>query len=408
MSQGPSRAFPTQNYTAIPNVPIQPRQQQQLQMQHSTLNNQHQPYPQLMNGVRNSTPISPTSNNTSNNINNTYSPNNNSIGRATTSTMDSLYCDSCQTFRHISFFHERDFKYKVCNLCQTRDIQKKKHQMEKYEMYEEQQRNYKHPTRYQQQIQYNQQQLHSSSTPINLNSGSNGGNSSPLPPPQSISSSPQIIKQSPPTAHIINSNSQPHLYNSNSSPPSPTTNTTTPIIIAATRNPMRNQPHIQQQSIQSSTISLPLPTPPQQDIHQIPSNQPRQDNLLNRLDKAQATSASNNNTASLSLPSTNIITPIRTAISSASIANPPASAPSISNPPTTHHKSSTTAERATLDVLSLDAFVQKLEKETHFDRKQYHLDITTLIESIDGSPSFTQLGRAICGKILEGTKFNFR
>jgi hypothetical protein len=367
MSQGPSRAFPTQNYTAIPNVPIQPRQQQQLQMQHSALSNQQQSYPQFINGTNSSAP----NNSTNSNTNGTYSPNNNRSTTAANGVTDNLYCDSCQTFRHVSFFHERDFKYKVCNVCQTRDIQKKKHQIEKYELYEEQQKNYKHPTRY-------QQQLHSSSSPINLssNSNSNSNSSPPLPPPQSMSSPPQIIKQSPPTTHIINTS---HLYNNSPSPSS-----IAPIIITATK---RNQSRMQRQSIQASAISLPLPAPQQQ-----------QDSL---------SQSPNNNL-------THIITPTRTAITSTSTAttsSSPAPAPganTILTPPVTHHKSSTAAERAALDMIDLDTFVRELEKETHFDRRQYHLDIGPLIESIGDNPSFTQLGRGICGRVLEGTKFNFR
>lgn len=388
MSQGPSRAFSTQNYTTIPNVPIQPRQQQQLHMQRSALNTQQQqPYPQLMNGGTSS------SSNCAGTSTGTYDPIGNGIGRSAATSngiTESLYCDSCQTFRHVSVFRERDFKYKMCNLCQTRDIQKKKHQMEGYEMYEEQQRSYKHSSRYQQQVQYNQQQLHSSSTPINLKSNSSSANSSPLPP-----TSPQIIKQSPP-ANTHNNNS--HLYNNTSSP---STNTT-PIVIAASTNVMRSR--MQQQPIQSSTISLPLPALQQQDLHHIPSNQQRQDSLLHRLDKVPTT---NNNLTPLALPSPHFITEDVVVTATASIT--PVPVPSTNTTTTaTHNKSSTVAERAALNVISLDTFVKELEKENVFDRRQYHLDIRPLTESIGDNPSFTQLGRGICSKVLEGTKFNFR
>lgn len=421
MSHGPPRPY-AHNYSNMPASNLSRQQPHQSQV----INNQ-QSFQQAL--VTSSPPTighvqQANSNSTSAGSNNTSASSPSSVGRGINpnATQETMYCDSCQTFRHVSFFHERDFKYNVCNICHTREMQKRKHQLERYEMYEEQQRTYKQaryhqiqyatPQQQQQQQQQHQQQqlppaqLHSSA-PINLNSSSAGN--SPLPPPQTLSS-PQI-KQSPPSSNIMQSLSQVK-NNTN-------TNTNNNKSNMFTNSTMRNQPqlqpHLHSQQVMSSTISLPLPnqqTQQQQqspDLHQIPpASQIKHESLLHRLDKSN-TIVSNNlpnplpptnsNSTPITLPPTTLNQPTPNVTASTTVLTPPV----------THHKNtSTSAERAAQEVIDLDTFVRELEGETEFDRKQYHLDIGPLMESMGENPGFTQLGRGICERVLEGTKFNFR
>lgn len=257
--------------------------------------------------------------------------NNNNNGSTTSgSTQETLYCDSCQTFRHVSFFNERDFKYNVCNICHSREIQKRKHQLERYEIYEEQQRTLKQ-AKYQ-AIQYPTQPPAPAPAPAPTSSTSNAPITLNNSPPPSTSSSPATTSSS--VMHTLN--------------PSPKYTPT-----------MRNQSQLQSH-MQPSLPSLPSqpesPTLPPQEF----------------------------NSKSL--------TPI---------SNPIFDSPT----PSSSSSSKLTEKDSTID---LDQFVKELEKETEFDRKQYQLDIEALMESLGENAGFTQLGRGICEKVLEGTTFNFR
>ncbi|KAF1801144.1 hypothetical protein FB192DRAFT_1384317 [Mucor lusitanicus] len=178
------------------------------------------------------------------------------------------------------------------------------------------------------------------------------------------------------------------------------------------RNQSQLQPHMHSQQVMSSTISLPLPNQQQQqqspDLHQIPPSQIKHESLLHRLDKS--TTIVNTNLPNPLPPTSSSSTPIT--LPSTSLSQPTPSATTSATaltPPVTHHKNtSTSAERAAQEVIDLGTFVRELEGETEFDRKQYHLDIGPLMESMGENPGFTQLGRGICERVLEGTKFNFR
>lgn len=401
MSHGPPRSFPSINYPTIPNNNI-PRQQQ-------VLNGQQQQQQQQNFGqaLVTSTGPSPTLGHLGQSTPNvtasaSNSPSNTSGGgtrgiTTPSSTHETLYCDSCQTFRHVSFFNERDFKYNVCNICHTRELQKRKHQMERYEMYDEQQRTYKQG-RYSQPIQQQQQQqmyatplpiqqpqLHSSA-PINLggnsNNSSGSNHTSPLPPPQTISS-PQI-KQSPPTSSMMLTLAQVNNNTNNASNTSASTsasnNNTNNNKSHMFSNPaMRNQSQLQSH-MHSQQLMQPLPLP-NQDLHQALKHEP-----------IVLPSTTTSNTTTTSNMTTNTTT-TNTVVTPA---------------PVTHRTTTSSAERASQDIINFETFVRELEKETEFDRKQYHLDIGPLMESMGEGAGFTQLGRGICEKVLEGTKFNFR
>ncbi|KAI7903989.1 uncharacterized protein BX663DRAFT_351832 [Cokeromyces recurvatus] len=411
MSQGPPRPYPSHNYPAIQNNSM-PRQQQIINNQQAFEHTLITSSPPAMTHVQTTNSSASAGSNSTN----TNSPNNTSRGITTTplgSTQETLYCDSCQTFRHISFFQEREFKYKVCNLCHTRELQKRKHQLERYELYEEHQRNYKQ-ARYQ-NIQYNapqqqqlspQQQLHSS-TSININN--NAGGVLPPPPSQSISS-PQTKQSSSATSvmptnngNVNNSNNNKHINRAHMFTP-----------------PIVSQAHMHSQQMMQSSIPLPLPNQqsqshPQQlqsqDLQQIPQHQLKHEHLLQRLDKSNM--INNSNTQRSTVPTTNASLASSSLPSSVSImapANASLAQNQASLPSTIRHKSSssTSAEKASQEIISLERFVKELEKETEFDRKQYHLDIGQLIDNMGENPNFTQLGRSICERVLEGTKFNFR
>jgi hypothetical protein len=114
----------------------------------------------------------------------------------------------------------------------------------------------------------------------------------------------------------------------------------------------------------------------------------------------------------ITLPSTNLIS--TTTNSTITTPQPTALSNSPSSATIIHHRASTNSgansgvEKASLDVIDLNTFVRELEQEIIFDRKQYHLDIVPLIDSMGEEAGFTQLGRGICERVLEGTKFNFR
>lgn len=331
MSHGPPRAYSSQSYSALP------RQQ--------VMNNQ-QPFQQ--NLINNSTTLNSSSNGGG------------STTTAANSTQETLYCDSCQTFRHVSFFNEKDFKYNVCNLCHAREMQKRKHQLERYEMYEEQQRTLKQ-ARYQNAIQYpvssSPQGNNNNNSPITLND-SRSSNTNNTPPSQTLAS-PQIKTSSSPI--MLNQTTSPHNSKNVFTPTTPNTS-------------MRNQSQLQSH-MHSLQPSITLPSlPPQLQQQSPPSPQDLHDKSSN---------SNNSNLTPIMLPNN----------------------PIFDSPTPTSSNSSSGAEKDTID---LDQFVKELEKETEFDRKQYHLDIELLMNTLGENAGFTQLGRGICEKVLEGTSFNFR
>ncbi|KAI8081965.1 uncharacterized protein B0P05DRAFT_67455 [Gilbertella persicaria] len=373
MSHGPPRAYSSHNYSAIsPNT-----------MARQQVMNSPQSFQQTVSDSPPTTLGQISSNkNTNNSASN--SPGH-SGGRITAgSTQETLYCDSCQTFRHISFFPERDYKYNVCNICRSREMQKRKQQMERFEMYEEQQRNIKQ-ARY---IQYNapspsstnssQQQIHSP-TPINLNGNTNNSNNnSSSGNSSSNSAGANAGKCQPLLGCILITLVIGHIANNNNSKQS----------FTPPNNLSQMQPSLQSQT----TTPLSLPSQQQQ--------QSKRDGLLHRLEKSKTPDQNK-------IPSSSTII---TTTSKRARESAPKTPLQIPLPlPRPHHKlTSTVAERATQNVISLEEFVRELGQETEFDRNHYHVDIRPLLESLGSNAGFTQLGRAVCERVLEGTKFNFR
>jgi hypothetical protein len=265
-----------------------------------------------------------------------------------------MYCDSCQTFRHVAFFNERDFKYGICTLCQNREVQKRKQQLERYEIYEEQQRK---QARY--QMQYAtapqlppshpiQSQIHS---PISLG--------------HTPASSPQIKQSSPSIVPTLSSQINP----------------TKPLFSSPMRNQTQMQSNLHQQMIQA------LPT---QDIQSAtPST---------GATASTSTAAVGGSTVTVTHPS--LPPPTQTA--------PPQRQEKPIVMPTSIGRTSQLMDRQSQEVITFEVFVSLLERETEFDRKQYHLDISPLMETMGEGAGFTQLGRGICEHVLKGTKFNFR
>ncbi|KAG1494061.1 hypothetical protein G6F47_009316 [Rhizopus delemar] len=310
-----------------------------------------------------STQTNPKNNNSSNSSNNAALSRHSGAG----GNAQTLYCDNCQTFRHISFFQEKDFKYNVCRLCSEREMQKRMVNKERYEQYEEQQKNLKHnrypisPYSQQQQQHQHQQQQQQTTT----SSAYTPNQTSPLFPGSSANSPPQtssqLSLQLPQMPINLGGNNPANLppppnlaTPNNSNHPSPQLNASSSSMMLGmnmnnskshlfpVNNTNRNDHHQQQQQIHMhQIIQPPLPLPP----------------------RSKAT-------------------------------------PRLSS-------TSSSSSAVNVDLISLDEFVEELKKHVDFDRKLYHLDIQPLMEGMGSSAGFSQLGRGICEKVLEGTRFNF-
>ncbi|KAI8379537.1 uncharacterized protein BYT42DRAFT_330365 [Radiomyces spectabilis] len=371
---------------------------------------------------------------------------------------ESLYCNSCQSFRHVSYFYgERDLKYNVCDLCRSRDFQKRKHQMERYEMYEEQQRKYKQQARFSHQYQaqaqatsqqQQQQQPHprSQQPPQHPSQASHGQHPHPSQqqPPQQYPSpqqqrpmhqlSPQFLQtqlQTPSSLALPRQSSQavppsPQIKNSpfSNSPISASSMIPTlqqsaqPLHTSSkpqfyTVTPMRPQSQIQSmhKQIVQPSMSLPLPIPQQLEPNQRPPKQPQPtqqpsplpshpqlSHELKRMSPIQPQQHQLAQSPSITEKAAPVMLPNASSVSTVMNAS---MIRSTSSPSTSH-------DRGSQEIISLERFVTALQQETEFDRKQYTVDINPLLISMGDKAGFTKLGRAICERILMGTTFNFR
>ncbi|KAI8975646.1 hypothetical protein BDF20DRAFT_837024 [Mycotypha africana] len=436
-------------------------------------------------------------------------------GQQASAQQESLYCDSCQTFRNVRAFNERDSKYNVCNFCRSRDMQKRKHQLERYEMFEEQQQRTIKQARYQQQqrqLQYAvpplassssspssstsqhfspqlQQQQQPSSTPITLNSGEDNRpplQTHALPPPiqtyssSTIKNSPQLKQASNNVTDLMVRGNQVLKASSNHLVSDEISNNIFPATSSIRHLEVQQQQQQQQQQkpqVMQPAISLPLPSyqnssfqQSQQQIsmqhYMLPSSssltqekpeifnthdasrqEQSYDDTVHFSNSKRSLPIANENNAQTSLndPVASITPPSSaTMFSSADTSvvkhspqipssnssiksnftlSPVTTSPSLVTDTVSRQQQqqqeqhtatlasasnrsiTSAAERALQDLISLDAFVNELKKETDFDRKHYHLDISFLIDKL--GDAFTQIGRAICERVLEGTKFNF-
>jgi hypothetical protein len=80
--------------------------------------------------------------------------------------------------------------------------------------------------------------------------------------------------------------------------------------------------------------------------------------------------------------------------------NAPQGGTLLSMPSNTHNQA--------LEVLSPDAFVETLRQSQNFERRQFAIDMAPIIAEAGNEPGFTQLGRAVCDRVLQGTGYNFR
>ena len=371
--------------------------------------------------------------------------------------LDTMYCDSCQVFRHVTYFtDDRGIKYNVCILCRapTQQLQKRK------QIYEEQERAFKHArySQYQQQQQQQQQQHHQ-----------------PQPPPQ----------QQPPSQHHHHQQQQQHQQQqltsrflhtppTGGSPSSIQVKTSPPNFSASPlRTQSQLQSHVQTQVMQPSLPSLPMPQQPQQQqpqpqqhLHLPPyqatpqhhhhhHHQQTQQQQQPQPQPTQTPSNVDHRPSQSPIPPPSIpsgatpIAPVPTSVASSMAAVAAAAAvsqapPQQPTPPTPsqqppmmngHGRPGTNASTAVnntaatattgantgtngrispkqqqvkQEVLTLEGFVHVLQQETEFDRKHYDIDITPLIHRMGQGAGFSQLGRGVCEHVLSGTKFNFR
>ncbi|ORE08209.1 hypothetical protein BCV72DRAFT_324242 [Rhizopus microsporus var. microsporus] len=334
-------------------------------------------------------------NNNSNNNNNNGTANNNaSITRHATAgtTPQNLYCDNCQTFRHVAFFQEKEYKYKVCKMCSERELQKRLYNKERYEQYEEQQKNLKHNRYSIHQHQQRQQQTYSVQTATSVYAqqaqisphyaNNNNTAANPTPAPSTSSQIPIQLPQMP--IGLGGGNGSANL------PPPPN--------LATPTNSNNASPQI---STPSSSMMLGINMKGNSS-----SNKQHAFPTVAILPNSNNTSTTNNNNSSNNgrhdqqqLHMHQVIQP-----------SLPLPNPSIATQRNrTSNRAASNASIATnVNLISLDEFVEELKRHIDFDRKLYHIDIQSLIESMGPSAGFTQLGRKICEKVLEGTKFNFR
>ncbi|RCI01510.1 hypothetical protein CU097_015922 [Rhizopus azygosporus] len=251
-------------------------------------------------------------------------------------------------------------------MCSDRELQKRLYNKERYEQYEEQQKNLKHNRYSIQQHQQRQQQTYSVQTATSVYAqqaqvpphyaNSNNTAANPTPAPSTSSQIPMQLPQMPIGLGGGNASANlpppPNLAtptNSNNASPQISTLSSSSMMLGINmkgNNSSNKQHTFQTQQLHMHQViqpSLPLPNPSI---------------------AAQKNRASNR------------------AASNASIAT-------------------------NVNLISLDEFVEELKRHIDFDRKLYHIDIQSLIESMGPSAGFTQLGRKICEKVLEGTKFNF-
>ncbi|KAG1448801.1 hypothetical protein G6F56_008840 [Rhizopus delemar] len=281
-----------------------------------------------------------------------------------------MYCDNCQTFRHISFFQDKTFKYSVCRLCDEREMQKRIVNKERYEQYEEQQKNLKQSRYPIPQSSYSQATTSSFTSQAPPIFATHLSTSSP---PQT-SSSAQLSIQLPQMPITLGGNNSANLppppnlatptSSNSSSHPSPQMNASSNMILGMNMN--SNKAHLFPTAATTtittttaSTIATPTSTPTINNIRNNPMHQTIQ--------------------SSLSVPN-----PLRM------------------------RSTNKTSSSQSVDLISLDEFVQELRKHVDFDRKLFHLNIQPLIEELGPSAGFSQIGRGICEKVLEGTRFNFR
>ncbi|KAG0188308.1 hypothetical protein DFQ28_005105, partial [Apophysomyces sp. BC1034] len=309
-------------------------------------------------------------------------------------SQDTAMCESCRKLRHISYFHvERELKCNVCDYCRSHEIQKRKC-IEGMEVYEGPQRTFKQARFSPYQPQSTQPQLHHLSphsiqaqlhtpTPLGL----------PHQSPQQMSH-PPLAKPSPPPPQP-----PPSLPPTSMMSAMPQQQTSKPSHLFAA-SPMRTQSQLQSHGhpqMMQPSMSLPLPLPPQEQIPQhqslishpsaTPSPLPHEAKQISPL-QTQQQRRPTEKTMPVMLPA---------AMAAASNgANRSTPSPSISS-----------NDKSNQDIISLDTFVGALQQETEFERKQYTVDITPLIINMGDNAGFTQLGRAICERILIGTKFNF-
>jgi hypothetical protein len=80
--------------------------------------------------------------------------------------------------------------------------------------------------------------------------------------------------------------------------------------------------------------------------------------------------------------------------------NTPQGGTLLSMPSNTHNQA--------LEVLSPDAFVEALHQSQNFERKQFAIAMAPIVAEVGSEAGFTQLGRAVCDRVLKGTGYNFR
>ncbi|KAI7863965.1 hypothetical protein BDF14DRAFT_1998088 [Spinellus fusiger] len=67
------------------------------------------------------------------------------VSHSPSGSIQNNQCDNCHALHSVQYQNERGLKYNLCDTCRSQELTKRKSQMDRYDMYDEQQNSYKHP-----------------------------------------------------------------------------------------------------------------------------------------------------------------------------------------------------------------------------------------------------------------------
>ncbi|CAM0138379.1 hypothetical protein VKS41_002929 [Umbelopsis sp. WA50703] len=296
-----------------------------------------------------------------------------------------IYCERCQQARPSDFFEASGaLRYNMCSICRSRDAQRRRNtEIDRYE---------------QASHHYNAQQRQQQSNVASASSQPQQPQQQPRPYPTHVQTGYQHLRSHPQLPPQVS----PHMHQSQL-PLSPMQTQMLP----PQPPPLRSQSHMQQSPIPSSPQLRQLPpqqlAPPQNVVQQ----QNRQQAQQQPPPTAQQQQAASNWMRQQPPQAPDPVKPSPTTTASgrtdAKRSNARANGPqggTLLNMPSNTHNSS-------LEVLSPEVFVETLRQSQNFERKQFAIDMAPIIAEAGNEAGFTQLGRAVCDRVLQGTGYNF-
>ncbi|KAI8390904.1 uncharacterized protein BYT42DRAFT_174165 [Radiomyces spectabilis] len=362
---------------------------------------------------------------------------------------NSLYCDGCQIFRPVYYFQrERNLNYNICALCRQREVQhKRKQQMEAYEEQHERLKasrfqqyqppqpmaaSHLPPTAYSHHVSHMLQMpgCFQVQQPAQMLRASPQLPTSSPQPPLALPSDSMVPMKSSDTMTKIKPSFQPSdspsSFVSHQSPEQKTasyaqTSLPSHLIVSSeqssssyyslsTAGSMPNQLPVQTTMDPHESMVPQLPVLPLPALPPSSPSQPQRQNPPSAKDRREELPKGRKTAKKKQQP--------QQSFEQGSLQEPSTAAQGTHASVLKDSIYSTTAATGTtlppvkqkvkdLNAISINDFIAALKHETVFLRKQYLVDITPLLENLTESAGFTQLGRAICERVLEGTTFNF-